>query len=162
MAKGKDVSVQRTEERAPARFDREIERLFDDFFSRRWLRPFSFDWPSLPRLAEVELPKVDVLEQDDSVVVRAEMPGIDKDNIEVSVSDGSITLKGSARSEAEEKKEEGEYYRREISSRYLSRTVALPCEVDSEQAKAQLKDGVLEVTIPKSTRAKRRKIEIES
>jgi HSP20 family protein len=161
MAKDKEVSVQKTSEASPARFDQQIERMFDDFFRRRWPRPFSFDWPSFANApAEPAVPRVDVIDKEDHLLVRAELPGMTKDDIDVSVTDDSITIKGSVRKE--ESKDEGDYHRREIYSSTVSRTVALPGEVDAEGATAQLKDGMLEVKLPKSARAKRKRVDVQS
>lgn len=160
MAKEKEVSVQKSQESTPQRFDQQVERLFDDFFRRRWPSPFGFDWPKFGAAAELPMPRVDVVDKSDHLLVRVELPGMTKDDIEVSVSDNSITLKGSMRKE--EDKEEGEYHRREIFSQVVARTVALPSEVDAEGARAQLKDGLLEVTIPKVARAKRKRVEVQS
>jgi len=162
MAKDKDIAVQKApESSAPQRFDQQIERVFDDFFRRRWPRPFGFDWPaSATAAAETAVPKVDVIDKEDHLLVRAELPGMTKDDIEVSVSDNAITLKGSLRKDAETT--EGEYHRREIYSSFVSRTVALPSEVDADGATAQLKDGMLEVKLPKVARAKRKRVEVQA
>jgi HSP20 family protein len=106
------------------------------------------------------MPRVDVLDKEDHLVVRAELPGMTKDDIDVSVTDDSITIKGSLRKEQET--DEGEYHRREIHSSTISRTVALPGEVDADGATAQLKDGMLEVKLPKSARATRKRVDVQS
>jgi len=161
MSKDKEVAVRKVSETVPQRLDQQIERLFDDFFRRRWPRSFSFDWPNLSgAITEPALPRIDVIDKESHLLVRAELPGMTKDDIEVSVSDNTVTLKGSIRKE--EEKEEGEYHRREIYSQFVSRTVALPSEVDANGASAQLKDGMLEVTIPKVARAQRKRVEVKS
>lgn len=159
MAKEKEVPV-KSQESTPARFDQQIEHLFEDFFNRRWLRPFSTDWPAWPSKLEAKAPKVDVVDRESEVFVKAELPGFGKDEIEVNVTGNSITVKGSARKE--EEKDEENYHQREIVSSYVSRTVPLPCEVDGDNAKASLKEGMLEVTIPKAKSAASKRIEIES
>ncbi|TAK87490.1 MAG: Hsp20/alpha crystallin family protein [Betaproteobacteria bacterium] len=159
MAKGnKEVTISKGAlERLPrpAPFG-DVERLFDEFFGPRWLRPFGWQRP----LAEVTayVPSVDVIDREDEVVVRAEMPGYKKEDIEISVSGSTLTLKGETK--AEEKEEKGDYYRCEISHGAFSRTVALPAEVDEAKTKASMKDGVLELTLPKVEKAKRRTITI--
>ena len=85
--------------------------------------------------------------------------GIEKDDLDISVSDNLLTIKGETKHE--EKEEKGEYYRCEISRGTFSRTVALPSDVDSEGGKAKFKDGVLELTLPKIEKTKRRSIKIE-
>jgi HSP20 family protein len=140
----------------PALFG-DIDRMFDDFFNRRWLRPFAWERP----LAEFPtfMPSVDVIDREDEVVVRAEVPGFRKEDIDVSVSGTMLTLKGETK--AEEKEEKGDYYRCEITRGAFSRTLALPAEVDESKAKAQMKDGVLELTLPKVEKSRRRRITIE-
>jgi HSP20 family protein len=162
MAKEKDVTVQKDNGSSPAqRFDQQIERLFDDFFRRRWPSSLGFDWPKLSAApTETALPRADVIDKEDHILVRAELPGMSKDDIEVSVSDNTITLKGSIRKE--EEKDEGEYHRREIYSQVVSRTISLPSEVDADGAKATLKDGMLEVYLPKAARAKRKRVDVQS
>ena len=139
----------------------EMDRLFDNFMRRGWMRPWRFEWPSFPELATLEskMPKVDVVERDNEIVVRAEVPGVDKKDLDVSVSDSTVTIKGSTRHE--EKEEKGDYYRHEISTGAFSRMVALPASVDGSKAKADFKDGVLELTLPKVEKAKRHSIKLD-
>ena len=156
MAKEKDVPVKRSGAAAPARFE-EMNRLFDDFLAGRWLRPLQ--WPRWEGL-DATTPAMDVVDRENEVVVRAELPGIARDDIEVSVSGNTITVKGSTRKD--EKQEDGDYHRREIVRSAISRTVTLPSEVDGDKARAQLKDGVLEITLPKLEQARRKRIQVES
>ncbi len=137
-----------------ASFD--FDRMFEDFFGRRFLRPFAWE----RALAEMpaSTPSVDVIDRDDEVVVRAEVPGYRKEEIDVSVSDRTLTIKGETR--AEHKEEKGDYYRCEISRGAFTRTLTLPAEVDDAKAKAVMKDGVLELTLPKLEKARRHAIPI--
>ena len=140
----------------------EMDRMFENFFPRGWMRPFRREWPAWSELAapfEGHMPKVDVIDRDDEVLVRAEVPGVEKDDLDVSVSDNSVTIKGNTRHE--EKEEKGDYFRCEISQGSFARTVALPDYVDTQAAKAGFKDGVLELTLPKVEKAKRRSIKID-
>ena len=140
----------------------EMDRMFDDFFSRGWMRPFRWEWPSMGEMAkpfEGKMPKVDVIERDDEVVVKAELPGVDKKDLDVSVTENSVTIKGST--SHEEKEEKGDFYRCEISRGAYARTVGLPAYVDADKAKASFKDGVLELKLPKVEKSKRRSIEIK-
>jgi HSP20 family protein len=155
--KGKDIVVTKgkVEHLPQAMPFGAAERLFDDFFGTRWLRPFGWERPfQLPALG----PSVDVIDRDDEVVVRAEVPGYRKEDIEVSVSDSLLTIKGEARKE--EKEEKGDYYRSEISHESFSRSLVLPAECDEAKAKATMKDGMLELTLPKREKSKRRSIAI--
>lgn len=140
----------------------EMDRMFEDYFSRGWMRPFRWEWPSLGEMAkpfEGKMPKVDVIERDDEVVVKAELPGVEKKDLDVSVTENSVTIKGTTSHEAKEEK--GDYYRCEISRGAYARTVALPSYVDADKAKASFKDGVLELKLPKVEKSKRRTVEVQ-
>jgi HSP20 family protein len=159
MAKSdKDVPVSKgTLERMPrpALFS-DIDRIFDDFLGRRWMRPFGIE-RSFPEL-QTAMPSVDVIDRDDEVVVRAAVPGYKKEEIEISVSNSTLTIKGETKKE--EKEEKGDYYRCEISQGSFSRMIALSAEVDESKAKASMKDGKLELTLPKIEKSKRHTISI--
>lgn len=140
----------------------EMERVFERIFPRGWLRPLAWESPLLSEFAEplqMGMPRVDVLDGEDNVVIRAEVPGVDKKDLEVSVNEISVSIKGKVMREAKEEK--GDYYRCEISSGEFSRTIGLPCAVDASKANAQLKDGMLELTLPKIEKAKRHAIKID-
>lgn len=92
--------------------------------------------------------------------MRAAVPGMRKQDLEVSVSGTLLTLRGHAMA-VQAKEERGEYYRAEIPRGPFERTLALPAEVDDAKAKAALKDGVLELTLPKLEKARRRRIRID-
>ncbi len=140
----------------------EVERWFEDVFRR----PFSLLGPSwLPRLRFPEMeeiaPVVDIYEEGDDVVVKAELPGIKKEDVDVSLTDNTITISGEKKKE--EKVEKKNYYRLERSYGSFTRTFRLPAEVQSDKAKAKYKDGVLEIRIPKTEEAKKRekKVKVE-
>jgi len=140
----------------------EMDRMFDSFFPRGWLRPMRWEWPSwaeVPAPFEGKNPRVDVIERDNEVVIKAELPGVKKDDVDVSLTDNTVCIKGSTLHE--EKEEQGDYYRREMSRGEFSRTVALPAEVDGDKAKARFVDGVLEVVVPKVEKAKRRSVKVD-
>ena len=153
-------AVESQKSRALTPFE-EMERLFGDVFARGLMRPGHWEWPSW---AEGRIPfggqtpKVDVIDQEAEILVRAEVPGVDKDQLEVTMTDNTITIKGST--SHEEKKEQGDYYRSEITRGAFSRTVALPAAVDGSKAEAKMKDGVLEVTLPKMQKSKRHSIKV--
>lgn len=174
-AEGKEIKVAEGKEvKAPAAVGgkaylspfEEMEHWMERFFSSGWpdYDPWSLfrrPWPSLLREGALgmRLPKVDVIDRDEEVVVKAELPGVKKEDLEVTLGDDSLTLR--AITESETKEEKGQYFRREISRGEFSRTVPLPCAVEGEKAKATFKDGVLEITIPKAAGAKRRSIKID-
>jgi HSP20 family protein len=140
----------------------EMERLFDNYFSRGWLGPLRREWPSWSGLAAPfagKMPRVDVVDRDNEVVIKAEVPGVDKKDLDVSVTENSVTIKGST--SHEEKEEKGDYYRSEISRGSFSRMVALPADVDAANARSKFKDGILELTLPKVKKTKRHSIKID-
>jgi HSP20 family protein len=145
---------------SPIVFD-DLDRWFDDFFSRRW--PQAFDWrlPFLGRELSISggFPKVDVIDHDDKIEIQAALPGVKKEDLDVSITENSITIRASTRQE--EKKEGEHYYRREISRGEFQRTIAFPASVDGDQAKASFKDGILDITLPKTEVSKRKSIEIK-
>lgn len=135
--------------------------MFDGFFRRGMMRPWRFEWPTFPEMAlpEMKIPKVDVVDRENEVLVKAEIPGVDKKDIDISVGEDTVTIKGETR--REEREEKGDYYRCEISHGAFSRTVALPAVVDGARAKASFKDGMLELTLPKTEKAKRHSVKVE-
>ncbi len=140
----------------------EMDRFLENFFPRAWMHRFGWDAPVLRELAgtfESRMPRIDVIERDDEVLVRAEIPGLDKKDLDVSLTETAVTIKGRTRHETKEERDN--YYRREISSGSFSRTVALPAEVDASSAKAKFKDGMLEITADKVRTAKRRTVKVE-
>lgn len=128
----------------------EMDRMFENLFSRGWLRPFNWDLPTLEDIRMPlggKMPRVDVIDRSKEVVVRAEIPGVDKKDLDVTMTDTAVTVKGTTKIEQKEQREE--FYRSEISKGSFSRTVALPDSVDAAKAKASFTDGVLEITVPK-------------
>ena len=135
-----------------------MDRMMEDFFGRR-TRPW---WPERWfRGDELErrVPLVDVFEDKDEIVVKAEIPGMDKDNIEVNLTDHTLTIKGEKKKEEEIKEEN--YYRAERSYGSFIRTVELPAEVHTDKVKANFKNGVLEVRMPKTEAAKAKEIKVK-
>ena len=136
-----------------ARWERDMEELFDNLAGSRFWPFRRRPWPPL-RAMEISAPAVDVYEEKDDIVAKAELPGVGKDDIEVNVADNFLTIKGQKKKE-EELKEEN-YYRCERSYGSFTRVVQLPSEVQTEKARASFKDGVLEVRIPKTDEAKKK------
>jgi len=127
---------------------REMNRLFDDVFSR-----FDTGIPSLlgpiPGWSGGSWPSLEVTASDHEVQVSAELPGLEEKDVEVLVNDDVLTIRG-------EKKSEIEDQGRRVSERYygrFERSVALPFEVEEDKAEASFKNGVLTVTLPKSAKA---------
>lgn len=140
----------------------EMEHWFENAFPARWRRRFHGGWPSrdeFPAVFEGRVPSVDVIERDSEILVRAEIPGVDKKDLDISVTENSVSIKGSV--QHEEVEEKGEYYRRETSSGSFARMVVLPSEVDTSNVKTKFENGMLEMTLPKAKPSKRQKISVE-
>jgi HSP20 family protein len=143
----------------------DMEHRMEQLFSRDWLHP-QFD-SLLGHTKEQHLgmpfegrsPKVDLIDNDNEVIIRAELPGIDKENIDVSMNENQVTIKGSTHEEINEKKDD--YYHTEISSGSFCRTMSLPCEVNIDETTSKFKDGLLELNMPKIEKSKRKSIKIE-
>ncbi len=132
----------------------EMRRMMEDF----WMTPFE----EFGRWGEGFVPRVDVKEEDNSVVIAAELPGMDQKDIDVTVTNDSVRISGEKKHE--EKEEEKGYYRHETSYGAFERTIDLPTEVDQNKAEAEFSKGVLTIKLPKSeeAEAKRKKIRIKS
>jgi HSP20 family protein len=130
-----------------------MNRLFDDFFTWR-------HWPEPVRgLLEGEWsPSVDIAEKDNDMVVTAELPGVAQDDVDISIANDILTVKGEKKEEKEVKKDS--YHRVERSYGSFQRSIPLPTGVQGDKAKASYKDGVLRITVPKSEEAKPKKIKI--
>lgn len=139
--------------------ERMMDRVFGDFPGRGWMRPWRTEWPEWPEFAELRMPKIDMIDRDEDILIRAELPGVEKKDLEISMSDTAVTIKATTR--REEKEEKGDYYRCEISRGTYARTLTLPTTVESAKAKANLKDGVLELTLPKIEKSKRHTVTVE-
>lgn len=104
-------------------------------------------------------PVVDIRETEESYEIKADIPGVKKEDISIDIGDNTLTIKGERKFEAEESKED--YIRVERSYGAFSRSFALPRNVDSKNIKAKYKDGILDLTLPKKEEAKPKKINIE-
>ncbi|MDI6890346.1 MAG: Hsp20/alpha crystallin family protein [Thermodesulfovibrionales bacterium] len=161
MAKKKSKELIRVEPTKALSPFEEMERWFEDFFRRPFsLMPSWFPRLRLPEIEEVS-PSVDVFEEGDEVVVKAELPGMRKEDLDVKLTEDTITISGEKKKE--EKVEKKDYYRLERSYGSFTRSFRLPAEVQTEKAAAKFKDGVLEIRILKTEEAKKkeRKIMIE-
>jgi len=170
--KQSETSLARREQFSPAhatispfslmrRFSEEMDRLFGDFsvggsFAPGFGREFG-------RLADLEtptwLPQVEVFERNGKLNIRADLPGLSKDDIDVDITNDAVVIRGERQ---QEKEESGEgYYRSERSYGSFYREIPLPSGVNAEEANATFRDGVLEITVPVPERqAQSRRIEI--
>lgn len=141
----------------PFRELEEMERRFDDVLS----------WPLLPavwrRIPTMEMrwaPAIDVFEKEDEFVVKAELPGMTEEDIDVSVVGDTLTLKGERKAESEVKKDD--YYYCERSYGSFSRSIAIPSNVDAKKIEANYEDGVLEISLPKTREVKPKKVSVSA
>jgi len=137
--------------REVSRLRREMDRLWDDYFGpgRRGLEPM-----------EAWVPAVDVSESDDKITVKAEVPGLEAKDIQISLVGDVLSVKGEKKSEREEKKEN--YHLVERSYGSFSRSLKLPASVDADKIEATYKQGVLTVECPKKEEVKPKAIDIKA
>lgn len=137
--------------------DQFIRNFFDDFFDlmgrpegrrRRWEE------------GGIWSPATDLIDQKDKLVARIELPGVEKKDIKISLSENNLTVQGEIERDREAKKED--YYCCERVSGKYSRTISLPVEVDEQNIKAKFKNGILEIIMPKKLEKKAREITIET
>jgi HSP20 family protein len=143
----KRVPVRRESEDRSSMMQRDVDRLFDEFFRGFGLMPSS----AWGETWEGFSPQIDIVEGEDEIRVSAELPGMDEDEIDVSVSRGTLTIQGEKREESEE--ESQNYYRMERSYGTFRRSISLPSTVDETAAEATYKKGVLTITLPKKEEA---------
>ncbi len=129
-----------------ARLQDEMARLFED---RRFTAGESVGWT----------PACDIYEDEDSVSLRFELAGVDPKDVEVRFENGTLTLKGERKLEQEEKRDN--YHRVELNYGIFTRSFSLPATVDAEKIRAESKNGVLTVTVPKKPEAKPRSIQVK-
>jgi HSP20 family protein len=139
------------------------EKWYEDFFKRP-LSLFSHPpgWPALkfPGMEEMSF-TADIFEEGNDVVVKADMPGVKKEDVDVSLTDDMITIRGERKKE--EKVERKDYYRVERAYGSFTRSFRLPADVQADKAEAKFDQGVLEIRIPKmeEARSKTKKVPIK-
>lgn len=138
----------------------EMDTLFERFFNRFSMMPSHFE--DMDREFGDFSPKIDMKDSDKEVKIFAELPGLNEKDLDISVSEHALTLKGEKKKEVEDKKDN--YYRMERSYGSFYRTIALPEGVDTNKVDATYKKGVLHIIIPKTAKAieSRKKIEIKA
>jgi HSP20 family protein len=142
------------------RFGEEMDRLFDDSgIARNWLSPI-LERAQLP--PGLWSPQVEMFERDNQLVLRADLPGMTKDDVKVELSNDGITIEGERKNEHEEEREG--YYRSERSYGRFYRRIPMPEGVNAEDASASFSNGVLEITMPapKREESKARRLEIHA
>ena len=134
-----------------------MQRRFEEIFGRPFLPAV---WRRVPSEERGWAPAIEVFEKEDKFVVKAELPGMKEEDIDVSVVGDTLTIKGERKAETEVKEED--YYCCERSYGSFSRSIALPSTVDASKIEASYEDGVLEVSLPKATEAKPKKVTVSA
>ena len=138
-------------------FEQRMENMFHDMWQNNFHRekfPDLFSYGSL-----TSMPKMDVVDRDKEIIVKAELPGFDKDDLDISIANNQLVIK--AKTSHEEKEEKGDYLKQEISKSEIYRSVLLPADVEDENIKTSFKKGILKLTIPKQKKSQRRQIKVE-
>jgi HSP20 family protein len=160
--KNKDISKvskkeQRTYLTAIKDIEQKIENMFHDLWHKNMQREDVSDFFSFG--AFNTMPKIDVVDREKEIFVKAELPGIDKKDIDVSLTENQLVIK--AKTCHEEKEEKGDYLKQEIRKSEVYRSVLLPADIDADKVKTSFKNGVLELTIPKREGSHRKRIEVK-
>ena len=134
----------------------EMDRLAEDFFRRRVLPLLAGPEEGILEEGQVRINAVD---KGDKLIVKAFLPGLEKEDIDVSLSGNRLTISGERKEEAEEKEED--YYYREMLYGKFSRLIELPAEVEIDKAEASMKNGILEIVLPKSKPTEVKKLPIK-
>jgi HSP20 family protein len=148
-----------TDEKRMTPLTHSLEEVFEDLYPRRWMEtfePFGWRWPM-----GVDFEKsfrLDVIDREKELLVRGELPGVEKDDIEISVIGDRLMIEAQRKFEEEEKKDA--FYRHEVGFGTLMRTIPLPVEVDADKVKAELKDGFLEIVLPKAHAVERHTVKV--
>ena len=136
-----------------------MEEFFEDFPPRRWMEtfgPLGWNWPI--GIDYERAFRLDVVDHDEELVVRAELPGVEKEDVNVTIAGDRLLIE--AEREFEEEDERDDFYRHELGYGKLMRTVVLPVEVDADKIHAELKEGILKVTLPKVRVAEKHTVKV--
>ncbi|RJQ41306.1 MAG: Hsp20/alpha crystallin family protein [Dehalococcoidia bacterium] len=139
----------------PLREMEEVGRRFEDVFGRPFLPGI---WRAFPSEEMVWAPAIDVIEKEDSFLVKVELPGVKEEDVNVTVTGGTLTIEGEKSAESEVEKKG--YYYREASYGSFSRSITIPPTVDASKIEASYDKGVLGITIPKAPEIKPKKITV--
>ena len=151
------ADIERRNRRSPRRWRSPFTRFFEDFMTDLESEmPEAADWLGRSRF----VPAMDVSETEDEVTVTAELQGVTKDDLDITVHQGVLTIRGEKKHEEEEEGEKG-YHRLERRYGRFEKSVSLPDYVDEDNIDATYTDGVLKVTMPKTERARPRTVEIK-
>ncbi len=134
---------------------REMDKIWDDLFI-----PRREPWKRQSETGGTVSPPIDIIDRDSEVLVKAEMPGVAKEDIDISMNDSTLSIKGELKAETEAKGENYAYSERNY--RYFARSISIPFKISPEKIKASLKDGILYIHMPKAQEAQPKKIQVEA
>lgn len=140
----------------PSRELEEIGRRFEDDFIRPIVRAV---WDRIPREVNGWAPSIDIFEKNDNFEVKVELPDVKKEDIDLSLSEGTLTIKGERSPESSVKDED--YYHSEIVYGNFYRSIVLPSSVDTKNVEAVYEDGILRITLQRAPEAKPKKVNIQ-
>jgi HSP20 family protein len=129
---------------------REMGSLFEDFWNGNGRMMHLYNPTALGSLT----PQIDEIEDEKAIHIRVELPGMDKDDVDISLAEGMLTIKGEKKREEEEKSKD--FYRKERSFGSFRRTLSIPVEVDETKIEASFKKGVLNIELPKTKAAQKK------
>lgn len=154
--KGQQLAARREPENPFFALQHRMNRMFDDFLGE------PFDLFGMREQANVFMPPMNLSETEKEIIITADLPGVEEKDLDISVTKDELTIKGEKKSESEEKGKD--FYRMERSYGSFSRTIALPKGIDESKINAELKKGVLRLTIPKTAESavERKKVQIKS
>lgn len=139
----------------------EMERLFDRFISTGWMRPMNWPlWGAFAGSGETtRTPQLDIIDRDKEIVVRTELPGVEKKDLSVSANEQTLNIHGTVNREQVERRKD--FMRCEITSGNFSRSLPMPAGIDTGAISATLHDGILEIILPKHPGQQRRSVEVK-
>ena len=138
-----------------------MEDVFETFFRGPLAEPLGFRRPMLREFEALDLgvPAIDLIDREGDLLLRAELPGVKKEDIDLTLTNDSLAIM--VERAAKEEKKEDRFYRAELSHESMARTIYFPVEVDSDKAKAHLEDGILEIVVPKLMKVKRHTVKVQ-
>ncbi len=134
--------------------DEEMERLFEEW-PFRWVTP----WSRRALVAREWAPRIDMFDREDKVVIKAELPGMSKEDIDISITGNVLTIKGEHKVEEEVKDED--YYCCERYRGTFYRAIQLPSGLETDKIEANYENGILEITLPKAPEVKPKKVTVK-
>lgn len=149
--------------RALTPFAQSMEELFETFLPRSWMGTFDpmfgrRPWDEFEGMRELYGLRFDMIDRDRDLAIRVELPGVKKEDVNIAIAGDYLTIEAERQFKDEEKTEN--FFRSELGAGKLTRTIALPVEVDPDKVIATLKEGILEITLPKVKAVKRHEIKV--